>query len=187
MSSYDPSCPFHPPDRPEESLLQVRARRGFWWHGRYDVTDARRGELLGALGRKGQIEDASSRQLGCVRNAEPVRRKFLKSLLTGVMDAATTGDGATATLPGGRTRIEVAGCAAGQLQVVEWPFARSASTAVVTPPKRSWLNRLGRTIAGRYQSGWLLDFSMDGWNRLDSRVRLAAAVLHVHRLNRWGT
>ncbi|MCL4790344.1 MAG: hypothetical protein KJ070_26770, partial [Verrucomicrobia bacterium] len=112
---------------------------------------------------------------------------ILKALFIGVMDAATSGEGTTATLPGGSPRIEVAGGTAGELRVVEWPFQTSGGAPAAMPPKRSWLNRLGRTLAGQYQSGWLLDFSMEGACGLDSRVRLSAAVLHIHMLNRWGT
>jgi hypothetical protein len=177
---------FHLPDRPEETLLRVRARRGFWWHGRFDVTDTRSGEWLGVLRRNGRIEDAASRQLGRIRPAEPARRKLLASLFVGVMDAATNNGGAATTLPRGGARIEVAGGVAGELRLVEWPFASPASTPAATPPKHSWLDRLGPSLAGQYASAWRLDFPVEGAQRLDARLRVAAAVLHVHLLNRWG-
>ncbi|MBM3883279.1 MAG: hypothetical protein FJ387_26800 [Verrucomicrobia bacterium] len=185
FTDYPHGGSFHPPARPGESLLHVRARRGFWWHGRYDVTETVSGARLGELGRNGQIYDASGHQLGCVRNAEPGRRKLLKGLFIGVMDAVTSGEGVTATLPAGSALIEAAGGAAGELRLVEWPFQTPGSAPASTPPQSSRLNRLGRTLAGQRQSGWLLDFSMEDASWLDSRVRLAAAVLHIHSLNRW--
>jgi hypothetical protein len=172
------------PERKGMPLLLLKASQYFSVNGKYDVLEYEGGPRLGIVHRAGNLYDHQDKLLGQISNPAAAEDRAKRSMIQAVAKAVLSRDDEPAySRQPEMLQLVIGREVAAVFYEDKLPFAVPGQEEGFSPAKllQSFLPEKAQAAMEDYVEprAWRLDFSTDAAVRLDPRLRVAAALLHI--------